>query len=283
MTVFHRVFPVGFLSWCLATIPLAQAQKTAQQTGSEDSSATQADSTSTLPSDQTPSHPPFSTPSVNGVGSSSPVIQKPRHTHPHLIELSSQNWRPLSRSEKFGLFWHDMISWETHLTLAGSAALSFATDNADYLGYDTKGYFSRYGLNVADEANYTFFQAFVFPTLFHQDPRYIPMEKGSVRQRVVYAVTRVVITRNDSGQNELNKSHLLGSFVASAMCNAYYRPEGGGVGVGQTFGRTAVSLGSDAAFNLFKEFWPDFARKIHLNVWIQNIVRTTIRDEIRVD
>jgi hypothetical protein len=43
-----------------------------------------------------------------------------------------------------------------------------------------------------------------------------------------------------------------------------------------------INLGSDAAFDLFKEFWPDVARKMKLNVWIRNLVTASIRDEIRV-
>jgi hypothetical protein len=205
-----------------------------------------------------------------------------KHRH-QLIELTSSNWHPLTRPEKFELFWRDLLQPTTHLSLAGDAAISFATDDRSYLGAGAKGFFSRYGLNVADEANFTFMQAFLFPTLFHEDPRYIPQTVGTKRQRAVYALSRIFVTRRDNGTDGLNRSKLAGTAVAVALSNAYYSPEGRNRSAGANLTRVAISLASDAAFNEFKEFWPDFARKVKLNLWLQNIVRASIRDVIKVD
>jgi hypothetical protein len=203
--------------------------------------------------------------------------------HPHLIELTSKNWRPLSGKEKFGLFWRDLADWQTHVSLAIDAAIAFGTDDRDYLGAGARGYFKRYGLNVIDEANGTFVQAFMLPALFHEDPRYIPLEAGSTRRRAGYAASRVLITRSDSGASRLNKSKLIGTFVSSALSNTYATGPDRNNGFDATITRGLINLGSDAAFDLFKEFWPDVARKIRLNVWIRNVVRSSIRDAIRVD
>jgi hypothetical protein len=206
--------------------------------------------------------------------------KKPRH---HLIELTSKNWQPLKPGEKFELFWRDMISWETHLSLAGDAAISFATDDRNYLGTGAKGYAKRYGINVLDEANGTFMQSFLLPTIFHEESRYIPYPDGTKRQRVVYAIESVVIARKDSGGMTLNKSKLIGELASSSISYIYNSPVGRNTEFSATLTATAINLGTDAAFNLFKEFWPDFARKVKLNVWLRNIVRSSIRDVIRVD
>jgi len=219
----------------------------------------------------TTAQPPTS-PQKSGSGS--------RH---HLIELSAKNWHPLTPGEKFGLFSHDLISWETHLSLGIGAGIAYATDSRDYLGTGAQGYGKRYGINFLDEANGAFLQAFLLPTLFHEDPRYIPFDSGTTRQRAVYAIESVVITRSDYGGFTMNKSKLLGELLCSAISTAYDYPPGRSRRVGDTLTRAGVSLGSEAAFNLFKEFWPDFARKIKLNVWLRNLVRSSIRDAIRVD
>ncbi len=205
-----------------------------------------------------------------------------KHEKPHLIELSSANWRPLTRREKFNLFGRDLLHWETHASLAFDAGISSALGDRPYLGTGAAGYSRKYGLNVADEADFTFFNAFFFPTIFHEDPRYIPFDHGTVRQRLGYALSRVVITRNDAGKSEFNKSRVLGMVIATSISTAYYSACGADVGIGGNFANIGINLGSDAAFDLFKEFWPDVARKLKLNVWIRNIVRASIRDEVRI-
>ncbi len=210
-----------------------------------------------------------------------PTSQAPGQ-RPHLIELTAANWRPLAPKEKFELFWRDPLSWGVHLSLAVDAAISLATDDREYMGEGTSGFARRYAFNLADEANVTFVQAFLLPTIFHEDPRYIPLEKGSKKARTAYALSRVLVARRDSGEFGFNVSKLLGTFVSSAASN-FYTPPGRNSSSAATFTRGAINLGSDAAFNIFKEFWPDFARRFKVNIWIQNIIRSSIRDVIRVD
>jgi hypothetical protein len=204
-----------------------------------------------------------------------------KHEKPHLIELSAANWRPLSSREKFDVFGRNLIHWETHASLAFDAGISSAIGDRSYLGTGASGYFRKYGLNVADEADFTFFNAFLFPVLFHEDPRYIPRDHGAAGARLTYALSRVVIARNDSGEAEFNWSRVFGTLSATSISSAYYSAYGADIGVAGNFANFGINLGSEAAFDLFKEFWPDVARKMKLNVWIRNLVRATIRDETR--
>lgn len=218
-------------------------------------------------------------------GSAGPVIKAKgtkRH-HPHLIELTSANWHPLKTSEKFELVWRDLISWETHLSLGVDASISFATNDRDYLGDGFRGWGRRYGINVVDEANFTLMETFIFPTLFHTEPRYIPMNTGTIGRRLAYSVSRVVVARKDSGGYTFNSAKVLETLTAAGLSYIYNSPSERNTELTATLTRAGISIGSDAAFNIFKEFWPDFARKVKLNIWIQNIVRSCIRDVIRVD
>jgi hypothetical protein len=208
--------------------------------------------------------------------------QDPNEDHSYLIELTSANWRPRSDSEKLRLFLRDLLHWGTHLSLAADAGLSWVTKDRPALGTGGYGFLRRYGFNMADEANSTFFGAFLFPTLFHEDPRYIPMDHGTKRARIAYALSRVVLTRNDAGSTELNKSLILATVVSTAISNAYYAPVGGSTGVGVVFANAGISLASVAAFNLLKEYWPNVSRKLNLNLWFRNLIRTSVRDRIRV-
>ena len=158
-----------------------------------------------------------------------------------------------------------------------------ATNDRPFLGRGGYGFLRRYGFNMADEANYTFFAAFLFPTLFHEDPRYIPMDHGTKLARTAYAFSRVVLTRNDSGGTEFNKSLILGTVVSSAIASAYYSPAGGSTGAGVIFANAGISLASDAGYNLLKEYWPNVAAKLKLNLWMRNVIRSLVRDSVRVN
>ncbi len=201
---------------------------------------------------------------------------------PHLIELTSANWRPLKRSEKFNLFARDLIHWSTHASIAFDAGLSFATKDRPYLGNGVRGYFTRYGLNAADEANFTFFTAFFFPSLFHEDPRYIPRDSSTTKRRLAYAVTRVVVARNDRGLSELNLSKIMGTFFATSISSIMYSNYGADIGVRGNFVAYGYNMGTEAAFDVLKEFWPDVARKMKVKLWLRNLVRASLRDYVRV-
>ncbi len=108
------------------------------------------------------------------------------------------------------------------------------------------------------------------------------MDHGTRRARTAYALSRVIITRNDAGGSELNKSLILGTVVSSAISSAYYSPVGGTISVGAIFANAGTTLASDAGFNLLKEYWPSVSRKLKLNLWIRNLVRSSIRDTVRI-
>lgn len=206
--------------------------------------------------------------------------RKKRQTPPHesirLVMLSRDNWTPINKTQKFGLFWQDLISPGTHLSIAGAAWLSWATNDQSYMGPNFKGWAKRYGYGVADEANGQFFSAFLLPVIFKQDPRYLPMDHGRKRDRIAYAMSRVVITRSDSGREVFNVSHVGGAIIASNLSNLYY-PDGRDNSTRAAFERVGFGLATDSAYNIFIEFWPDFARKLHLGKFFQQLVRRTIR------
>lgn len=89
---------------------------------------------------------------------------------------------------------------------------------------------------MADEANFFLFNGFLFPTLFREDPRTIPLDRGSTTQCLVYSLTRVFFKRR------------LWDFRCGCLC------------AGGDFANVGINLASDAAFDAFKESRPDVAR-----------------------
>jgi hypothetical protein len=94
---------------------------------------------------------------------------------------------------------------------------------------------------------------------FAGDPRYFRRGVGTSRSRVIYALSRLFITRSDSGNTQFNYSEIVGAATSVAISNAYY-PDGRTVG--NNVGRYSEQLAFDAASNVLKEFWPSLKRKL---------------------
>ena len=62
----------------------------------------------------------------------------------------------------------------------------------------------------------------MFPSLLHQDPRYFQLGRGSILHRSLYSVSRIFVTRNDSGSHGFNYSEIVGNAVAAGISNAYH-------------------------------------------------------------
>ena len=114
---------------------------------------------------------------------------------------------------------------------------------------------------MSDEAWSEFFSTYLVSTLAHQDPHYHRDPSSSTGKRIVYALSRVVISRSDSGKPMFNFAEFVGTTASSLVESSYHfeRDESPGAVSSRIF----VSIGSDAGWNLMNEFLPDIAR--HLN------------------
>jgi hypothetical protein len=119
---------------------------------------------------------------------------------------------------------------------------------------------SRFAINFGRRATRSLLGGGVFPILFRQDPRYERAEEGKgAAARAGWAVSRVFVTRGDSGRHQPNVSNWAGSLSSSAISNLWERSTPGHdrIGTDATFKRFANSFVWDAVNNLFREFWPD--------------------------
>jgi hypothetical protein len=162
---------------------------------------------------------------------------------------------PLSVGQKFEQVGKNFFNPFTFLAAGVQAGINQATDIHHDYGQGGEGYAKRFGANIADTASAQFFGIGVYPSIFRTDPRYYRVGDGGFMSRTSYALTRVLVTRTDSGRHVFNAPEILASATSSAISRAYY-PENE-----RNFGDFAYQMGSriafDAAFNLVKEFWPD--------------------------
>jgi hypothetical protein len=177
----------------------------------------------------------------------------------HRTTDDSDDLPKLTPRGKLAIAWGDATDRAIFAQTAFISGLGQATNANPSFGQGLAGYCRRFGTTYGDFAIENMMTEGVFPTLTHQDPRYFRRREGTARSRLGYAISRLFITRTDSGRNQFNYSELGGAATSLAISNAYY-PDGRSVG--NNLGRYAVQLGFDAASNVLKEFWPDLKRKL---------------------
>lgn len=168
---------------------------------------------------------------------------------------------PLSKHCKFEAFWRQTYSPFTFVSAAWEATWAQAFAQWPQYGGGMQGWGKRFGATLADTESRRFIQSFLLASAFHQDPRYFPSRKKRLLARVAYAATRVVITRADDGDSEVNAAELLGALSTSALQNAYY--PSADRNFGNTVSRYGGALSSDAVSDLIHEFAPDMKRLFH--------------------
>ncbi len=173
------------------------------------------------------------------------------------MDLGTPNEEPLSSKEKLALFFHGVSVLSLIPPLLTTGFSEALLDNSGF-GWGPAGFGKHYGAALADQVSSHLLGIWVFPSLLHQDPRYHPKQSGGFGSRIEYSVSRVVITRADSGDRQVNYSRLAAALTSSVISNSYY-PEGHR-GISHTATTVLVSLGTTAGFNVLREFLPDISR-----------------------
>jgi hypothetical protein len=168
---------------------------------------------------------------------------------------------PISPRRKFWLATEDVFDPFSFLITGIYTGASQWSNQYPEFGQGAKGYAKRYAGAFADGAIGNYLTEAAFPVLFRQDPRYFRMgPTGGFWKRVGYSASRVLVTRGDSGARQFNFSEIVGNGAAAGISAAYYPPSSRHPE--EVMEKFALNVGSDAGFNILKEFWPDMQHKI---------------------
>jgi hypothetical protein len=130
-------------------------------------------------------------------------------------------------------------------------------------GTDRGAFGERLGAAGIRDTTEGVFSDSVFAPLLHEDPRYyVEGKQYGVFHRAVYALTRPVITRTDSGRQAINGAQLLGYASSTALNNAFYPS------INRNFRDNAASfggsIGGSALSYLLVEFTASFWHTLHI-------------------
>lgn len=167
---------------------------------------------------------------------------------------SSYDWNapPMLPKQKFQLSIRSIVDPVSFLGVAGIAGAEQYRNVFPTYGGGIQGYGKRYGAALANHVSGTLLGRAVYPSIFHQDPRYFYKGNGSIKSRALYAISAALVARGDNGRWEPNYSLILGHFSAAAISNLYYPAADRGASLVVFNG--LAGIGGDAVANLVREF-----------------------------
>ena len=161
--------------------------------------------------------------------------------------------QPLTSRQKFKLAVVVSRDPLTFMTTAVSAGIEQAQGDLAGYGPGPAGYAQRYAAAYGDKLSATFLGSAIFPSLFHQDPRYFYNGHGSIIHRALYAISTVVICKGDNGKWQPNYSNVLGNVGSGAISSLYY-PNSAKHDFQTSADNIIIGIGEGSFGTLFQEF-----------------------------
>jgi hypothetical protein len=167
---------------------------------------------------------------------------------------------PLSVKGKFWLATQDSFDYSSFILAGILAGAGQAKNSTREFRQGAAGYGRYYWHSFADQAVGNYLTEAIVPTVTRQDPRYYTLGHGGFFRRTGYALSRLLVTRTDSGGRTFNFSEIVGNGAGAGISNLYYpRQERTWTKTGQKW---LLQVGIDGVFNVGKEFWPDINRVV---------------------
>jgi hypothetical protein len=182
-------------------------------------------------------------------------------TLPNFLTVESKNVPPLTTGQKFKVVTRSSFDYVEYPWYGFLAGISQAQNSEPGYGQGAAGYAKRYGAYFADGTIENYFTGAILPSLLKEDPRFYQSGHGGFWKRTGYAMSRIVVTRTDSGGSRFNFSEIVGSALASGISTYSYHPK-----EDRTFTNSlsvwGTQVGYDTLTIVIKEFWPDIRRKL---------------------
>ena len=196
--------------------------------------------------------------------------------YPYQRFLSSNIVIPMTWQQKGYLALHDLADPINFATILGISAITVGADSHSAYGPGLKGFGKSVGVSYLQDATGQFFGAFAIPVIAHQDPRYFRKPHDPFSKRLVYSISRTVISRSDSGKSMPNYATLLTYPINAELSNLYVpgiHPD-----APSTVARIFTGYALDPVNGLVNEFLPDVASHIHVRIIIvQRILNNVAR------
>lgn len=167
------------------------------------------------------------------------------------VVYDAKNAVPLTTKLKFQMAFRVSVDPISFIGAAFLAGVNQAANTPDYV-QGAKGYGQRMGAVYADGLTDIMFGGAILPSLLHQDPRYFYQGTGTVKSRMLHAMSNPFIARGDNGRLQPNYSSIGGDLISSSLSNLYYPQSNRGAGL--VFDNLLISTAERTASSLVQEF-----------------------------
>src|SRR5260370_25841480 len=211
----HRAVSVVFVN--LALVAASFAQSSDQGTQQENQQGQATSSSSSLPS--------VPEPRSDAQVSESQGKQSTRILGiiPNYRAVNADTkFPPLSFKGKFKLATEDSFDSSSLLVAGFTAGISQAKNQTPEFHQGGAGYARYFWHSFADQAVGNYFTEFIVPSATREDPRYYTRYHGSFIKRTSYSVSRLFVTRTDSGGETFNFSEIIGNGAGAGISDLYY-------------------------------------------------------------
>ena len=167
---------------------------------------------------------------------------------------------PLSVKGKFVLATQDSFDYSALLVAGFMAGIGQAKNSYPEFHQGAAGFGRYYWHSFADQAVGNYFTEIILPSMTREDPRYYTRFHGGFFKRTGYSVSRLFVTRTDSGGQTFNFSEIIGNGAGAGISDLYY-PEREHTWT-KTGQKWVSQVALDGLFNFLKEFWPDIRHDV---------------------
>lgn len=211
------------------------------------------------------------------------------YTLPNFLSLeTTSKLPPLTTKQKYAVVARGTFDYVQYPWWAFLSAISQAENSEPGYGQGWGAYGKRFATAAADGTIENFTTGAVLPSLLHQDPRFYQSSEGGYGRRSWYAVSRIFVTRGDSGRTQFNYSEIVGSALSASISTFSYHPRSTYISTptnphqfvpsDRTLANAANVWGSQLGYDtitiVVKEFWPDIHRALSKKHPVETVAKT---------
>jgi hypothetical protein len=171
----------------------------------------------------------------------------------------SNDFRPMTQPERTRLYVKTMVNPFGFVKTAFSAGIDQANDKPTEWEQGASGYGKRFA-NILGQYSIQRTVTFGVGSVLHEDNRYFNSGRQGFWPRTEYAITSGIVARHDDGSRHFSISQVGGVAAGAFLARVWLPPSQSSASAGAvSFG---ITMGSNAAFGIVKEFLPDLGRAL---------------------
>jgi hypothetical protein len=149
------------------------------------------------------------------------------------------------------------FDWSSFAFLGITSLSAEGINSHPALGKGVGGFYAYTWRGLVDKTDGTYLQAWLLPSILHEDTRYYALGEGSVMKRALYVISRQAVTRTYGGRDTPNIAGLGGKVLTQVISREYYPSSAANFSTLAT--KFGYSVMRDVAFTSIREFYPSIA------------------------